>query len=145
MEHDFDDDALRGMLNEKVKLLGKMRTLEQAIAERRSVLMSGQPQPIDKPVEVGRYAGLKLKNALQNYLAERGGGPISLAKAGADLQAGGINYGPSERTPAHHISVMASSGKNRDIFIVDKATKTVSLARGAVTPKPPGRARGPKP
>jgi hypothetical protein len=130
MEHDFNDAALRGMLNEKVNLLEQLRILELALAERRRFVVGGKAPSTDKQVERGRYEGMKLKNALHNYLAERGGGPISLAKAGADLLVGGINYGPSKRSPEHHLSVMAASGKNRDIFVVDKETKTVSLLEG---------------
>jgi hypothetical protein len=132
MEHDFNDAALRGMLNERVNLLEQLRTFELVIAERRRFVVGGKAPSTDKQVERGRYEGMKLKNALHNYLAERGGGPISLAKAGADLLVGGVKYGTgtSNRTPAHHISVMASSGKNRDIFVVHKETKTVSLLEG---------------
>lgn len=152
MEHDFNDAALRGMLNERVKLAEhiqevteQMRALEQAIAERKRMFMSVQEQATDIPVTRDEYLGIKLRDAARNYLAKRGGGPVKLAKIGADLLIGGVKLGTSKRKPGHHVSIMATSGKNRDIFVFDKESQTVSLQRGAVTPKPPGRVRGTKP
>lgn len=145
MTNDLNDPALRGLLRERdiihQEMTRQLQTLDEEIARRRHSLMDGtSPGARQSQVSPGQYKGIKTADALENYLENRGGGPIKLAQAAADLAMAGVKISKKPGREEQNMKIMFKMGQNQQKFSYDEATDTVSLVR-ATTPKPPARAR----
>jgi hypothetical protein len=117
--------VLHDLEQRRVKCQRELMEIEPAIAGIRKVLseaaslFAGTPQQADRP----RYAGMSVRWAILNFLAEDSRGPMETAEIAQALQAGGIS----------------SKGKNFNSN-VSAVLSTMARDRGEVASGPHGYA-----
>lgn len=129
-----NDFILKMYMDNRAELMAQVHKIEQLIAERKAELMSSTQVDTDKKVRPGQYVGLKIADALENYLSERGGGPIKIDKIAADLAVAGVKLGQLERHQ-RNIKIMIASAAGIGRFELDDATDAVTLVRGPAPPQ----------
>jgi hypothetical protein len=92
---------------------------------------SMQPGPIQQPpTRSGKYRTFNLVSAIQSYLAERGGGPISVAELAQELIAEGAMVGKRghpKRVPSTRDIRITISNNGRKKFAYDVHRDTVAI------------------
>lgn len=87
---------------------------------------SGQSAPKIRP---GQFSGMEAATALQVYLSDRGGGPVSLEQATREMRAGGLKPDWSDQRYPRNVKIMLNNGRNREIFRYDERSDAVELIK----------------
>ncbi|MFI5118603.1 MAG: hypothetical protein ACHP8B_18095, partial [Terriglobales bacterium] len=106
--------VLRDLEQRRVKCQRELMEIEPAIAGIRKVLaesaslFAGTPQQMDRP----RYAGMSVRWAILNLLAEDSRGPMETAEIAQALQAGGISS-KGKNFNSNVSAVLSTMGRDR--------------------------------
>lgn len=142
MTNDLNDPILRGLFRELGILQQQIDTINEAVKNRKYELTPKEATDANYiPVLRDEYKGIKTSDALENYLAKRGGVVKGSERIAEDLVIAGVKVTTSpSRKPQQNLMITLTAPGNHKRFAYDEATDTVSLVR-ATTPKPPARAR----
>ena len=127
-----DNPAIAILMKGRDRLQAQLEHVELVI---RNVTQIENGQPLeskvsdtnpDRGIEPGKYAGMKLSTAVQAYLADRGRGPILLARVIQDLITAGVLVGKEHKIPdTRDLRLLCANNRKR--FAYDVQADTISL------------------
>jgi hypothetical protein len=126
----MNNKAIEILQRERQRILDavqkEVEEIDRTIASlRASDSIGGSKTPKHTtPVRRGQYEGMQIKEALQAYLNDRDGGPVSIKQAAIDLAVAGVKLGKPDR---HERNIKITISNNNRRFQLDESDNSVSL------------------